>query len=292
LVWQLLLNGIVAASTYALVGFGFGLIYKVTRFFHFAHGIVFASGPYFAFLFSVELGLPLSLGILLAIISSTLIGCAMEVVTYRPLRHRGASGLVLLIASLGIYVVLQNIISLVFGDETKSIRFGVVKQGITLFGASVTPVQLITIGVSLALLVTLGLFVRYLRYGKEIRAVANDSDLARISGINSEKVILLTMALGSGLAGAAGILVALDVDMRPTMGLNPLMMGVVVVIIGGVGSIPGVALGAMLLGVAQQLAVWKISSQWQEGIGFVILLVFLLFRPQGFLGKAVKKATV
>ena len=125
-----------------------------------------------------------------------------------------------------------------------------------------------------------------------MRAVANDSELARVAGIESDKIILLTFALGSALAGIAGILVALDVDMTPTMGMNALMMGVVAVIIGGVGSIPGIALGALLLGMAQHLGVWFISSQWQDAIAFVILLLFLLFRPQGFLGKKVKTATL
>ena len=101
-----------------------------------------------------------------------------------------------------------------------------------------------------------------------------------------------TFAIGSALAGIAGILVALDVDMTPTMGMNALMMGVVVVIIGGVGSIPGIALGALLLGFAQHFGVWKISSQWQDTIAFVILILFLLFRPQGFLGKKVKKVSI
>jgi branched-subunit amino acid ABC-type transport system permease component len=113
-----------------------------------------------------------------------------------------------------------------------------------------------------------------------------------MTGINSDRVIFWAVALGSVLAGIAGILVALDVDMTPTMGMNALLMGVAAVIIGGVDSLPGVALGALLLGMAQHLGVWKISSQWQDAIAFFILLMFLLFRPQGFLGKRVKKVSV
>jgi len=125
-----------------------------------------------------------------------------------------------------------------------------------------------------------------------MRAVANNPELARISGIESDRVILSTFALGSALAGIAGILVALDVDMTPTMGMNALMMGMVAVIIGGVGSIPGIALGSLLLGIAQHLGAWFISSQWQAAIAFVVLLIFLLFRPQGFLGKKIKKVSI
>jgi branched-subunit amino acid ABC-type transport system permease component len=136
------------------------------------------------------------------------------------------------------------------------------------------------------------LFLKYTKKGQAIRAVAIDPELARVSGIESDRVILSTFALGSAMAGVAGILVALNVDMTPTMGMNALLMGVVAVIIGGIESIPGIALGALFLGMAQHLGAWNVGSQWQEAIAFAILLIFLLFRPQGFLGKKVKTATV
>jgi len=142
------------------------------------------------------------------------------------------------------------------------------------------------------LIISSALWLRYTIIGKAMRAVANDKVLARVSGIDSERVILYTFAMGSALAGIAGILVAFDVDMSPTMGMKALMMGVVTVIVGGVGSVPGIAAGALLLGIAQHLGVWKIGTQWQDAIAFGILLVFLVFRPQGFLGKKVKKVTL
>ena len=125
-----------------------------------------------------------------------------------------------------------------------------------------------------------------------MRAVANNAQLSDISGLNSDRVIFWTFAIGSGLAGIAGILISFDVDMTPTMGMNALLMGVVAVIIGGVGSVPGVVLGALLLALAQHIGLWYLSSQWQDAIAFVILLIFLLFRPQGFLGRKIKKAEV
>jgi branched-chain amino acid transport system permease protein len=271
---------------------GFAFIYQVSRFFHFAHGVVFTAGAYFTFLFRVWFDFPLVFSILIAIALCIILGCLMEIFIYRPLRHKNASYLILLIASLGIYIVLQNILSMVFGDDTKTIRSGMVEEGIHFIGARITPIQITIIGLSLLLLVSCFLFLKHTKIGRAMRAVANDPELARVAGIKSDKVILLTFALGSALAGIAGILVSLDVDMTPTMGMNALMMGVVAVIIGGAGSIPGVALGALLLGMAQHLGIWKISSQWQDAIAFVILLIFLLFRPQGFLGKKVKKATV
>lgn len=275
-----------------LVAIGFAIVFRATRFFHFAHGIVFTAGAYFTFLFKTWLGFPLFFSILLAIPLSTLLGCLMEVAVYLPLRRKGASPLVFLLASLGMYIVLQNVISMMFGDDTKTIRSGLVKEGLNVFGARITPIEILIICVSVVLVVTVALLLKKTKMGNVMRAVANDIELASVSGIDSDRVILLTFAIASALAGIAGILVALDVDMTPTMGMNALMMGVVAVIVGGVGSIPGVALAALLLGMAQHLGVWYISSQWQDAIAFAILLIFLLFRPQGFLGKKVKKVTI
>jgi branched-chain amino acid transport system permease protein len=122
--------------------------------------------------------------------------------------------------------------------------------------------------------------------------VASDPNLALVSGIDTDKVILFSFALGSALAGAAAILISFDTDMTPTMGMNALMMGVVAVIIGGVGSIPGATLGGFLIAFAQNFGVWKISSQWQDAIAFIILLLFLLYRPNGFFGKKIPKVEV
>ena len=289
---QLILNGIIAGSVYTLIAVGFAVIFRIVRFFHFADCVVFTAGAYFTYLFKAWLGWPVIVAIPVSIGLCAVLGVFIESSIYRPLRHKGSSSLILLLASLGIYIVLQNIISMVFGDDTKTIRSGIVKEGINILGARITPIQLTIIIVSLLLLVSCFLFLKYTKIGRSMRAVANNPELAGVSGINSDGVIFWAFALGSALAGLAGILVALDVDMTPTMGMNALLMGVAAVIIGGVDSLPGVAMGALLLSMAQHLGVWKISSQWQNAIAFVILLIFLLFRPQGFLGKRVKKVTI
>jgi branched-chain amino acid transport system permease protein len=292
MIQQLLLNALLAGSIYILIAVSFSLIYQTTRFFHFAHAVVFTSGAYFTYLFYKLLGLPIFLAIPIAVGLSSLLGCGMEIGIYRNLRKKNASPMVLLLASLGLYIVLQNLISMMFGDDTKSIRSGVVKEGLDVLGARITPIQIVIMITSIFLVIVVAVWLKKSKMGKAMRAVADDAELALISGIDSDRVILWTFGIGSALAGVAGILVALDVDMTPTMGMNALMMGVVAVIIGGVGSIPGVALGALLLGLAQHLGVWKISSQWQDAIAFVILFVFLLIRPQGFLGRKVKKVSI
>jgi branched-chain amino acid transport system permease protein len=289
---QLLLNSIIAGSTYTLIALSFSLIYSTTKFFHFAHGAVYTFCPYFAYLFTVILGMPLFISIPLAIMSSAIVGILIELSIYKPLRRKGTTPLILLLASLGIYIVLQNLISMSFGDDTKTLRSGIVKEGLEIFGARITPIQIAIIIVSMFLLIAVWALLKYTKIGTAMRAVASDPDLAVISGIDSDRVILFTFALGSALAGVAAILVSFDIDMIPTMGMNALMMGVVAVIIGGVGSIPGAALGGFLLAFAQNFGVWKISSQWQDAIAFIILLLFLLYRPYGFFGKKIRKVEV
>jgi branched-chain amino acid transport system permease protein len=280
---QIIINILISGSIFLLIALSFSLIYEVTRFFHFAHAVVFTSGAYFAFLFHILFGFPLYTSIPLSLVFACLIGCMMEVLVYKPLRKRGATSIILLLASLGLYIVMQNLISMIFGDDTKSIRTWPVVEGHEVLGARIASIVFVALVAG---------FLALAKTGKAMRAVANNKELANISGINSDKIILISFALGSTLAGIAGILVALDVDVTPTMGMNALMMGVVAMIVGGVGSIWGIALGALLLALAQNLGVWYISSQWQDAIAFAILLIFLLFKPEGFFGKKVKKAEV
>ena len=289
---QLFFNSVIAASVYALVGVGFSVTYGTLRFFDFTQAVIFTVGAYFSFVFATCLQLPLLLAVLLAIAANALFGVGVHTVFSLRLRKRGASPLVLLLASMGLYVLLQNGLSLIFGDHIRSIRPGVVQEGFHVMGARITGTQFLTIACCTVILAVVSLALRKTSLGKAIRAVANSPALAEMCGIRSERVVVACFAMSSALAAVAGILVALDVDMTPTMGMKPFMMGVVAVIIGGVDSIPGIALGALLLAMAQQFGVWKISSQWQDAIAFAVLLVFLIFRPQGFFGKKIKKATV
>ncbi len=285
MLWQLSLNSSIAFAFLTLIALSFYVVFFITSFFHFAHAVVFTSGAYFVFWLLKLTGMPMGLAIPSAIFLSAGLGCFMEVMVYKPLRKRGAKPIVFILASLGLYTVLQNVISLVFGDDTKVIRTGPIREGLEFFGARITPIQITTICTAFLVVIGLMLFMKYTRLGKAMRTVASDAELARISGIDSDRVILWAFAIGSGLAGLAGILMALDTGMTPTMGMRPLMMGVVAMIIGGKDSIPGIVLGALLLAFAQQYGAYYIGSEWQDAIAFAILLVFLLFRPQGFMGK-------
>lgn len=288
---QLLANIIISVSWITLVGVSFSLIFSCAGFLHFTHGIFFTIAPYLTFFLTIR-GIPLLFSIPLALFVTSLLGCLTETIIYRPLRNKVSSPLILLLASLGVYIVLQNLISMFFGDNTKTLRSSNIIEGVSIFGAKVTIVQLVTIFLTIGLLLTVWLLLRNTKLGRAVRAVSNDRQLSDISGIDSNHVISWTFAIGSGLAGVAGILVALDIDMTPTMGMTPLMLGIVAVIIGGVGNIVGVFFGALLLAFTQQLGVWWLGSQWQDVTAFIILLVFLLFRPQGFLGRMISDKSI
>ncbi len=289
---QLVLNGIIAGSIYSLVAIGFALIYQTTRFFHFAHGAVYTFGAYFAYLFYTQLGLDRFVAFPLACICAALIGVICEVIIYKPMRVRKATDLTLLIASLGLYIVLQNIISMLWGDDTKTMRTGEVVEGHEFLGARITDIQIAIIVTSIVLIALISLMLSKMKFGKALRALANDSELARLSGINSDRYIMYAFAIGSFLAAVAAIMISFDTDMTPTMGFNALVMGVIAVIVGGIGSLPGAAVGGLLIGLAQNLGVWQLPSKWQDTIAFVILILFLLFRPYGILGKKPTKAHV
>jgi branched-chain amino acid transport system permease protein len=287
---QLLLNGIIAGSIYSLVALGFALIYQTTRFFHFAHGAVYTFGAYFAYLFYTQLGVDRVIAFPLACLATMLLGGALELGIYKPMRTRKATDLTLLIASLGLYILLQNVISMVWGDDTKTMRTGEVVEGHEFLGARITDIQIVIILTSLGLITLISLMLAQMRFGKALRALANDPELARLSGVNSDRYILYTFAIGSFLAAVGAIMISFDTDMTPTMGFNALVMGVIAVIVGGTNSLPGAALGGLFIGLAQNLGVYWLPSKWQDTIAFVILILFLLFRPYGILGKKPQKA--
>lgn len=200
--------------------------------------------------------------------------------------------MILLIASIGLYTLLQNCISMIWGDDTRSIRISKVKAGYHFLGAYITDIQIITIVTCLIFLTSCTFFLKYHKIGRNIRAVSNNPELSNIVGINSDRAILGAFGIGSTLAAIAGILVAFDTDMSPTMGFNLLLYGVVAMIIGGVGSIWGVIGGSLLLAIAQHLAAYYIGSQWMDAMAYIILILFLLWKPLGFSGKRLKKVEI
>ena len=222
--------------------------------------------------------------------SAGFLGVGIDQLVYRPLRHKKASNLVLLIASFGVFIFLQSLIQLIYGAQILTLRTGAVKKGHSFLGAVITDIQILIIAVSILLFVILYLFVRKTRLGKAIRAVSDDPVAASVVGIYPEKVIMTSFFIGSALAGAAGILISYETNIEPTMGLNAILKGIIASIIGGIGSIPGAALGGLFLGLAENFGIWKIQAGWKDCIAFAVLIVFLLFRPGGIMGiKTIKE---
>jgi len=289
---QLIINGIIAGSIYALIAIGFTVIYRTVRFFHFAHGVVYTAGAYFAYTLIISLNLNFALSFFLSIVLAAILGIAIDRFVYHPLRRLNASNMIFLLASFGVFIFLQNLIQLIYGAQILTIRTGPVKEGHHFLGAVITDIQIIILVVSIILMILLWLFIRKAKLGKAMRAVSDDPIAANVVGINPEKIILASFAIGSALAGAAGILISFETNIEPTMGFSALLKGIIAAIIGGIGSIPGAVLGGFFLGLAENLGIWKISAGWKDCIAFVILIIFLLIRPWGFLGTKTEKESI
>lgn len=289
---QLLLNGIVAGSIYALVALGFALIYRTVRFFHFAHGAIYVAGAYLAYTLVAWLQLNIVVAFLGGALMSGVLGIGLDRFLYRPLRRQRAPNLVFLIVSIGAFIFLQNLVQLIYGAEIRILRSGDVQEGRRLLGVVITDVQLIILATAFFTVLILSLVVQRTKLGKAIRAVSDDAVAATIVGINPERIILAAVFLGSAIAGLAGALLALETNLQPTMGLAAILKGIVASIVGGIGSIPGAILGGLLLGVAENVGIWKIDSAWKDMISFVFLVGFLLVRPGGILGVKVERMRI
>jgi branched-chain amino acid transport system permease protein len=289
---QIISNVIYSTSLYIIVSQSFSLINYTTKFFHIAHAVIITSAAYFTFFLANQLSLPFAVSVSAAIAGAACIGLLCEALFYRSMRKRNAPSLAYLIASIGLYTVLQNCISLFFGDDTKIIRIGEVTVGNEIFGAYITNIQIVTIVISAFLFVAVNLLLQFTSVGKSIRAVSSNPQLCNIYGINSNRIILIAFGVGSALAAVAGILSAMDTNMTPTFGFNLLLYGIVAMIIGGVGSTRGLVAGALLVATAQHLAAYYIDTKWMDAVTYIILILFLIWKPLGFSGLRLRKIEI
>ncbi len=287
-----MVNVFASGLLFLLIALSFSIIYYPDKFFHLAHAVIISLGAYFTYLFCVQYSISLPIAIILTIVLASIIGISCEVFVYKPMRKKSMQLWHFLIASIGLYVILQNLISLYFGDDTKVLRTGEVTVGHEIFGAYITTIQIITICASFILFIAVNLFLSKTRTGKSIKAVSNNPELSNIYGINSNRVILIAFAIGSALATVAGILSAMDTNMTPTFGFNLLLYGVIAMIIGGVGSTKGLIAGSFLVASAQHLGAYYIDTKWMDAIAFIILIIFLIWKPLGFSGMRLKKVEV
>ena len=289
---QVFLNIIVLTVNYFLLAFSFHVFYSVIKFFQISHAISLTLAAYFTYFISIQQGLSLWIVVPISIITGVLLMLAVNQLIYKPLQRHKLESWQMMIASLGIYVVLQNIVSILWGDSTLSFRTWEVKQGHEFLGAYITDVQIITIIVSILLLMASWLFLEKTNIGQQIKAVSSNPELSAIFGISKHRAVVWSFVVGSGLAACAGILIAADTDMTPTMGFNWLLYAVVAMIIGGMGKMRYLLLGCLLLASAQHLAAYYLDSKWMNATAYIILIGFLYFRPYGFSGKRIKKAEI
>lgn len=282
---QLLANSLIAASLYLLVALGFNLIYSTVKFFDLGYGALIAVGGYAVFYFARQLGWPTLPSIGLGIVLAGLVGVVINWLVYYPLWRRKASNMVKLVASLGVFTALQAFIAIFFTSQFQTLSPLARDRVYEFWGATVTEVQLVIFAVSLAALAVLTLLLRKTLFGKAVRAVSDDEEVAKIVGISTQRIIAQVFFIGAAVAGLAGIAVGFDTGLQPTMGLSLLLKGVVASIVGGVGNIYGGALGALLLGLAENFGIWQLAGEWKDAIAFGLLIIFLLFRPQGIFGK-------
>jgi len=283
---QLVINSVIAGSIYSLVALGFNLIFGTTKFFNLAHGVVATIGGYGTFAMLKMFDQNIYISIIFGIAVAAFFGWLSEKLVFKPMRKTKSSSTVLLVASLGLFTALQAIIAIIFTSQFKTLSISVTQTKVyEIFGGIITDVQIVIFFTVILILLGLVLMMKYTKLGKAIKAISDDEEVAKIVGINTNKVIAKVFIIGSAIAGIAGIAIGFDTGIEPTMGMNILLKGVVAVIIGGVGSVSGGVVGAFLLAFIENFGIWKISGEWKDAIAFVVLLLFLIFRPRGIFNK-------
>ena len=287
---QYLINGISIGAVYAIIALGYTMVYGIAKLLNFADGDVIMVGAYASFCVTSYLGLPAIVSILVAVAVCTLLGIVIEGLAYKPLR--GTPSLAVLITAIGVSYFLQNAAQLIFGSAPKNFKSIVSMKALTLFGGglTITGEVLVTIVVCVAIMVGLTLFTSRTRMGKAMRAVSEDRAAAQLMGINVNQTISVTFAIGSALAAVAGVLLCSTVPtLMPTTGAMPGIRAFTAAVFGGIGSIPGAMLGGILLGIIETFSKAYISTQFSDAIVFSVLIIILLVKPAGLLGKQIQE---
>ena len=285
-----LLNGISLGSVYAIIALGYTMVYGIAKMLNFAHGDVIMVGSYVAFVAINNMGLPIPISILLSVIVCTVLGVVIEGIAYRPLRH--ASKLAVLITAIGVSYFLQNMALLIFGANTKSFTSVVSLKPLSLAGGqlNISGETIVTILACLVIMAGLMAFMKYSKAGHAMLAVSEDDGAARLMGINVNRTISLTFAIGSALAAIAGVLLCSAYpSLTPYTGSMPGIKAFVAAVFGGIGSIPGAFVGGVLLGIIEIMARAYISSQLSDAFVFSVLIIVLVVRPTGLMGKEIQE---
>ena len=286
---RFLINGISLGSVYAIIALGYTVVYGIAKMLNFAHGDVIMVGGYIAFCGIQAWGLPPLIAILVAMAVCTVLGVTIEGLAYRPLRQ--AASLAVLITAIGMSYLLQNLALMIWGSNPKSFPRTFINSGTLNIGAfSISGATVITILASVVIMVSLTLFTSKTKMGKAMRCVSEDRGAAELMGINVNRTISTAFAIGSALAAIAGVLLCSSYPiLQPTTGSMPGIKAFTAAVFGGIGSIPGAMLGGVLLGVIEIFGKAYISTELGDAIVFAVLIVVLLVKPSGLLGKPVRE---
>ena len=287
---QYFINGISIGSVYAIIALGYTMVYGIAKMLNFAHGDVIMVGAYISFCVTNYMGLPAWVSIIAAMAVCVLLGILIEGLAYKPLR--GASSFAVLITAIGVSYFLQNAAQLIWGSAPKNFTSIVTFDPIKLFDGqlTITGEVIVTILASIVIMVVLTLFTGKTRMGKAMRAVSEDRAAAQLMGINVNNTISMTFAIGSALAAIAGVLLCSTVPtLQPTTGSMPGIRAFTAAVFGGIGSIPGAMLGGILLGIIETMTKAYLSTQFSDAIVFLVLIIVLLVKPAGLMGKVVQE---
>ena len=285
-----LISGISLGSVYAIIALGYTMVYGIAKMLNFAHGDVIMVGGYISFCAMFYLGLPNIVAVLLAVVVCTVLGIVIERLAYKPLRS--APSLAVLITAIGVSYFLQNSALLIWGANPKSFQTVIPAGNLSLLGGElkISYVSMVTIAASVVVMVALSLFVGRTKMGRAMRCVSEDKGAAQLMGVNVDMTISVTFAIGSALAAIAGVLMCSAYPtLKPTTGAMPGIKAFTAAVFGGIGSIPGAMLGGILLGIIEILGRAYVSSELGDAFVFAVLILVLLIKPTGLLGKKVRE---
>lgn len=262
---------------------GFNLIYKVSRFFNLSYGVFVIVGGYSVYYLHKVLEMNLILSIVLGLLFTGVAGWATYRMIFQKFSKNGASNMVMLVASLGLFMIIQSIVAMIFSSKFQNLNSSVGGQKVyNLMGAAISEVQIISVLASIVATIAVFILIKYSSFGKVFKAISDNEDMAKIVGIKTEKFIGYTFFLGSFLAGIAGVIIGFDTGMEPSQGISFLLKGVIAAIIGGVGNIYGSLLGAYTIGFLENFGIWEINGVWKDTLTFVFLLIYLFIKPFKF----------
>jgi neutral amino acid transport system permease protein len=279
------LNGLTLGAVYALGAVGLTLVYGILKLVNFAHGDYLTFGAYMAYLVNVTWGLPIAVAVFWAMVATAVLGIVLEKVMWGPMRSRGAGMLQLLLMSIGLALVIRYTIQFIWSTELRHLDVNRTDT-VEFLGLTIGRTNLIVILVGFAVLIVTGLMLRFSLLGKRMRALSDNLDLAETSGIDTSRVILWTWVFAAGFAGLAGVMAGAITAVQPQLGFELLLPIFAAVVMGGIGNAYGALAGGVLLGLVIEWSTLFIDARWKTAIGFVVLILVLIIRPQGILGRA------